>query len=509
MKLMRRITLLLALCALSVSSAVWAQDAGMVLGASVGYNTQRLSLPLSDEQKKQAEQFGQEAQQENRAGHYGEAMRRYHEGTAVMHSVAWTPQVELASALQGHLDHSMLEGGKRVTISLTALYPVDRAASDKDRVNAAVFLVAASRAGGRGGNGGGGETVAAKNLAPAAAIDASHLPFTTQVTLPDAPLGDYNLEVRLTLADGTTPDGLRAAFVKPLAIHIEPLSATADKLRQRLAKFSKSDAPTLATAQYVLARYEQTDRGAVSPLHYNFSGEFATANAILDALDAGKDPLAGKHGDMRRAYFSKADQTFQPYRIFVPTQYDGSKPAPLLIALHGMGGDENGMFDGYRETLKVEAQRVGFIVACPKGREPTSMYRGTAEQDVMDVIAEVRRDYKVDASRIYLMGHSMGGYGTWSVAMDHPEVFAAIGPISGGGSAAGMEKIKTIPEYVVHGDDDRTVNVNMSRTMVAAGKKLGAPITYVEVPGGSHVSVAEPNFAPMLDFFAKQVKVAP
>lgn len=52
----------------------------MVLGASVGYNTQRLSLPLTPEQKKQAEQFGQEAQQENRAGHFGEAMRRYHEG---------------------------------------------------------------------------------------------------------------------------------------------------------------------------------------------------------------------------------------------------------------------------------------------------------------------------------------------------------------------------------------------------------------------------------------------
>ena len=58
------------------------------------------------------------------------------------------------------------------------------------------------------------------------------------------------------------------------------------------------------------------------------------------------------------------------------------------------------------------------------------MYRGTAEQDVMDVLAEVRRDYKIDPNRIYLMGHSMGGYGTWSVAMAHPNLFAAIGPIS-------------------------------------------------------------------------------
>ena len=240
----------------------------------------------------------------------------------------------------------------------------------------------------------------------------------------------------------------------------------------------------------------------------------AMRQSVADYVAPEIKPEAVLHGEIKNCKFTDSKVfpgTVRQVAVFIPAQYDGSKPTPLLVALHGMGGDENGMFDGYHEALKVEAQRVGFIVACPKGREPTSMYRGTAEQDVMDVIAEVRRDYKVDPSRIYLMGHSMGGYGTWSVAIDHPELFAAIGPISGGGNAAGMEKIKTIPEYVVHGDDDRTVNVNMSRTMVAEGKKLGAPITYVEVPGGSHGGVAEPNFAPMLDFFAKQVKaqVAP
>lgn len=468
-----------------------------MLRTSVGYNTQRLSLPLTDEQKKAAEQFGQQAQQENRAGHFGEAMRAYQHGTAAMRSVEWTPPVEFASALTGKLDHAMLEPGKHVTISLSALYPVDRAAAEKDKIKATVVMVAATR---------GNEPPMAKDIAAATVIDSTKLPFTEEITIPDAPAGDYNLEVRLALADGTAPDGLRTAFVKALPIHVESLKSDADQLRARLAKFAKSTAPTLATAQYVLARYEQSDSGAASPLHYNFRGEFQTANAILDSLETKKDPLAGKHGDMRRAYLSTVDQTLQPYRIFIPDQYDGSKATPLLVALHGMGGDENSMFDGYHEALKVQVQRVGFIAVCPKGRESASMYRGPAEQDVLDVIAEVRRDYKIDPSRIFLMGHSMGGYGTWSTAIDHPELFAALGPISGGGNAGAMDKIKDIPEYVVHGDDDRTVNVNMSRTMVAAGKKLGAPITYVEVPGGSHVSVAEPAFAPMLDFFMKQVK---
>jgi poly(3-hydroxybutyrate) depolymerase len=49
------------------------------------------------------------------------------------------------------------------------------------------------------------------------------------------------------------------------------------------------------------------------------------------------------------------DQTLQPYRIFVPPSYDGTRQVPLLVALHGMGGDENSMLDGYKEALRPEA----------------------------------------------------------------------------------------------------------------------------------------------------------
>ena len=56
----------------------------------------------------------------------------------------------------------------------------------------------------------------------------------------------------------------------------------------------------------------------------DFRAEFAAAEAILDALEAGKDPFAGKHGDSHRAYRSPVDQSLQPYRIFVPAKYDCS-----------------------------------------------------------------------------------------------------------------------------------------------------------------------------------------
>ena len=467
----------------------------MVLSTSVGYNTQKASLPLTADQRKEADRLGEQAQQQNRARQYADAMRSYQEGMAVMHKVPWTPSVELASSLRGRVDHAMLESGRRVTVSLAPLYPTENANTAK--ITASVLLRPAVRG-----------AAAGKTLAGPVAIDPAGLPFTAQVTIPQTENGDYDLEVRLSLADGSSPADLRAAFFKDVPVHIESLSAEAQKLGARLAAFSKRDDPALPTAQFVLAHYEQSDNGEASPLRYNFREEFAHANAILDVIEAGRKPFAGKSGDFHRAYLSKVDRTLQPYRIFVPNGYDASKPTPLVVALHGMGGDENSMFSGYDGVLEPAAQKHGFIVVCPKGRQPASMYRGSAEQDVMDVIVEVRRDYDIDASRIYLMGHSMGGYGTWSVAMDHPDLFAAIGPISGGGDINGMVKIKTVPEYVVHGNNDKTVNVEQSRRMVEAGKKIGVPITYVEVPGGSHVSVAAPHFAPMLDFFAKQAKAA-
>ena len=475
---------------LAAGLVVNGQDAGLVLRTSVGYNTQRASLPLTDEQRKEAERLGQEAQRASQSRQYGEAMRDYNQGTAIMRNIAWTPAYELAVSLQGRLDHAMVEPGKSVGVILTPLYSDEREKGLK--MTAALALVPAKENGAE-----------AATLASGVKLDPAALPFTTRVTLPARVSGDFNLEVRLS-AEGETPaDGARSAFVKSLPVHIEALSADAQRLKEELAK-AKQGSPSLATAQYALALYEKADQGEVNPSRYNFHEQFANATAIVDAVDQGRDAFAGKRGDFRKAYRSMVDNTLQPYRIFVPTSYDGSKPAPLLVALHGMGGDENSMFDGYKETLKREAERLGFIVACPKGRDTASMYRGSAEQDVMDVMKEVERDYRIDLKRVYLMGHSMGGYGTWSVAMDHPDLFAALGPISGGGDVNGMVKIKNIPEYVVHGDDDRTVNVNQSRRMVEAGKKAGANITYVEVPGGSHVSVAEPAFAPMLDFFAKQ-----
>ena len=470
-----------------------AQDAGLVLRTSVTYNTQKATLPLTADQRRQADELSREAQQANQAGRYGDALRSLYKGLAVMRNVPWTPAFEFASSLQGKLDHAMVEPGAGVAVTLTPIYAIARSVDAK--LSASLVLIPAAKDG-----------PTEKPLGAPVTIAATGDPFTTRAVLPETAAGDYTIEVRLA-ADGDAPAAAaRASFVKTLPLHIDTLAEPVQRLRGRLAKAPKNDG--LASAEYALVLFERADSGDLNPARVNFRQEFAAANAVVDALEAGKDPFAGKHGDSRRAYRSAVDNTLQPYRLFISESYDASKPAPLLVALHGMGGDENSLFDTYANgLLKREAGRLGFLVVCPKGRESASMYRGAAEQDVLDAMADVEHTYRVDGARIYLMGHSMGAYGTWSIAMNHPEIFAALGPISGGGTPAGMVKISHIPEYVVHGDDDRTVPVTQSRNMVEAGKKAGAEIVYVEVPGGSHVGVAAPAFAGMLDFFARQKRV--
>ena len=73
--------------------------------------------------------------------------------------------------------------------------------------------------------------------------------------------------------------------------------------------------------------------------------------------------------------------------------------------------------------------------------------------------------------------------------------------VAGSGSPATLERIRQVPQFVVHGDADATVNVQGSRTMVARAKELGIDVKYIEVPGGSHGGVVAPNLGAMFEFF--------
>lgn len=466
--------------------ALGAQDQETILRTWVGYNTQLQSLPLSEEQKKEAARLGQEAQKLGFSGQFGAALQKFYQGTAVMQGIEWTPSVEVAASLECKLDHALVSAGQEVKLGCRSLYVSDR---EKDAKLVARIVLRS-----------GAETAELKATVPMTPDTWKAVPLV--IPAGKAP-GSYTVEAMLAPEGEEAPAKARAAYVKANPVVVGSVAAEAAKLKARIAEAKLKERAIEPEAEYALELFEKADRGEVNPQRQDWPKLFAQANAMLE-----RDGFfSGKTGDFARAYRSPVDQTLQPYRMFVPTSYTSEKPAPLVVALHGMGGDENSMFDAYPNgALKKEAERLGFLMVAPKGRGPASMYRGDAERDVMDVLAVVMREYQVDKDRIYLMGHSMGGYGTWSIAANFPDRFAALGPIAGGGNPTSMEKIKHIPHFVVHGDNDKTVPVTQSRGMVEAGKKLGMNIVYVEVPGGNHTAIAAPNFPAMFDFFAKQAR---
>ena len=495
-KLARR-SILVTAFAIACCAVALAQDSGQVLRVSVGYgtlrNTPSVMAKLTPEARADVDRLGEMARKANGEGKYGDALKHLYHAMALMRGAEWTPARELGSAVTVKLDRAMLDPGDRVAIRIGQMFALDQKLNAK--LTGSISLVKLR----------GDETV--KDLKTLAGVDADFIanPLSTEVTMPDVEAGNYRLAVRLQ-AEGAEP------IVKYANVHIERgLAANYASARARAAKIQEAlkakhrDAllAALPSAEYRLSLFELANAGEISFERLDFLATLKEATSMLDALDAGSDPFGARRGEFKKAYRSKVDNTLQPYQVFVPTAYDKAKAFPLVIALHGMGGDENSYFQAYAQgAFKVEAEKRGYVVACPKGRKPASMYIGDAEKDVMDVIAEMRRDYNIDPDRIYLTGHSMGGYGTWSVAMSHPEVFAALAPVAGGSNnPAGMSKIAHIPQIVVHGDSDPTVSVERSRAMVAAGKKLGVELKYIEVPGGDHGSVVAPNFPAVFDWF--------
>ena len=490
----RRLLFAIVLLLVSVGLGL-AQDAGQVLRVSVGFNTLKNtnSATMSEATRAEVDRLSKSALDANVAGKYGEALKHLYHGMAVMRGQPWTPARALAAALSVKLERAVIEPSQTLGLDLGQLFSLDEKL--EGRLTGTISLLKMQ----------GDDPVKLLKTLDAFGPDLVANPARLQVTAPDVPDGNYRLSVKIQPpGDGAEP------MVKNSTIHVEKgLVTEIAAARARSAKIEKKLSAgrqgamiaALATADYRLSLSDLANAGTINFDRIDFRAELKDATAMLDDLEAGRDPLAARRGDFKRAYRSK-DSALQPYRIFVPAAYDKSKAQPLIIALHGMGGDENSYFDAYANgAFKVEAEKRGYIVACPKGLQPASMYRGPAEQDVMDVLAEVRRVYNVDPDRIYLTGHSMGGFGTWSVAVHHPEIFAAIAPVAGGGNPLELSKIVQIPELVVHGDADMTVRVESSRTMVEAAKKLGIEVKYIEVPKGSHVNVVVPTFKDVFDWF--------
>jgi predicted peptidase len=186
-------------------------------------------------------------------------------------------------------------------------------------------------------------------------------------------------------------------------------------------------------------------------------------------------------------HFEKQVPVALDYLLFLPEAYatDASKKWPLILFLHGAGerGSDLGKVKVHGPPKIVEKKKdFPFVVVSPQcpGNGWWDSFALNALLD--DVLAK----YRIDPARVYLTGLSMGGFGTWDLASRHPERFAAIAPICGGGSPMAVFRLRDMPVWVFHGDKDPLVPVKLSDDIVDAFKKAGADIKYTRYEGVGH-----------------------
>lgn len=206
-----------------------------------------------------------------------------------------------------------------------------------------------------------------------------------------------------------------------------------------------------------------------------------------------------------------ADGTESKYVVYIPRGYtaesNASKRWPVILFLHGAGerGDDGKkqVTVGLGPALRKRESESPFVAIFPQCRSGGSWRADSPDGErAMTILSEVEKEFRTDPDRIYLSGLSMGGMGTWSLSMKYPDRFAALVPICGRGDIEQASKIAKLPIWCFHGDADRAVTVEGSRTMIAAIKEVGGNPKYTEYPGVGHNSwdaaYATPELFPWL-----------
>jgi uncharacterized protein YjdB/poly(3-hydroxybutyrate) depolymerase len=184
-----------------------------------------------------------------------------------------------------------------------------------------------------------------------------------------------------------------------------------------------------------------------------------------------------------------------PYRLFIPSGYTAGTSYPLVVYLHGAPGrgtnNTSNLDNNTGATMWAEAANQAlhpcFVVVpqCPLNRQwvntpwtdgsysSTDIPISTELKMVKDIIETLQTQYNIDASRLYINGLSMGGYGTWDFILRYPTMFKAAIIICGGGDPSKASGLGNMPLLVFHSSDDPTVPVSGSQEMVNAISALG------------------------------------
>lgn len=215
------------------------------------------------------------------------------------------------------------------------------------------------------------------------------------------------------------------------------------------------------------------------------------AGLLLSGCTA-TQPVNVTTGQSSQSFEQTITKSFEgDFLVYIPDGYsDDSSPWPLILFLHGAGerGNDLELVKKHGPPKLVDAdQAFPFVIVSPQVK-PNSWWDSAY---LMALLDEVEATYNIDSDRIYLTGLSMGGFGTWDLAMRAPERFAAIAPICGGGFRWTACSLKNTPVWAFHGAKDQVVPLSESEQMVEAVNACDGNAKLTIYPDANHDSWTE------------------
>ncbi|NUO08044.1 MAG: dienelactone hydrolase family protein [Candidatus Brocadia sp.] len=198
-----------------------------------------------------------------------------------------------------------------------------------------------------------------------------------------------------------------------------------------------------------------------------------------------------------RREFAPVGEKKGEYFIYIPSSYTPEKEWPMILSLHGVGGN------GHEQVitwLKSMAHNDEFIFAAPTYGSGL-WWKEEPEKLVLSVLDKVKQGYRIDTNRIYLTGFSSGGHGVWYMGIRYPWLFAAINPIAGECPLPSLLiNLKNVPVFIIHGAKDTVIPVEAGRDADSRLEKLHYNVIYKELPELKHRFPAE-EAGKVIDWF--------
>jgi predicted esterase len=232
--------------------------------------------------------------------------------------------------------------------------------------------------------------------------------------------------------------------------------------------------------------------------------------------------------EQRSYHFSDTNEEMK-YALFVSSKVSKDKKNPLIVALHGLGGDGNSLLRG--KSLEL-AEEGGYILVGPMGYNTSGWYGSPvinmnrdkpiepanlaelSEKDVLNVLAMMRKEFNVDDDRTYLMGHSMGGAGALYLGSKYVKDWAAIASIAPAAflmAPTRADILKPIhethlPVMLIQGGKDEVVPPTATRPWAETMKEMQMDHVYTEIPNGDHGTVINDGMADIFAYFKSHVR---